>query len=92
WQKNYGFVQDYSKKNNKTLGNWLSPCPMRDHHEEAVAAINKHNAKPIDLLAEDAIHDSEYHKMMIEYGGRVGETFKNIWTEEYLKKEKSTVS
>jgi len=83
WQTDYGFAQDY-KVVKPEIGNWLRCCPMRDHHRKAQEFITKHNAKPVDLPAADAIADSEYHEMLAAYGDRVGELTEQIWNEEYL--------
>ena len=85
WQTEYGFAQDY-KEVKPEIGNWLRPCPMRDHHRKAQELINKHKASPVDLPAVDAMGDSEYHKMLNAYGDRVGELTQPIWDKEYLAK------
>jgi MoaA/NifB/PqqE/SkfB family radical SAM enzyme len=85
WQTEYGFAQDY-KVVDKEVGNWLRPCPMRDHHRKAHELISKHKALPVDLPAADAIDDSQYHAMLSEYGDKIGEMTDPIWRKDYLKK------
>lgn len=85
WQTEYGFAQDY-KKVSPEIGNWLRPCPMRDHHRKAQELIDKHNASPVDLPAADALTDSEYHKMLNAYGDRIGELTQPLWNREYLSR------
>jgi len=86
WQTQYGFAQDY-KVVKPEIGNWLRSCPMRDHHRKAQEFITKHNAKPVDLPAADAMTDSKYHELLNAYGDRIGELTDPIWRKQYLAKK-----
>ena len=84
WQKEYGY-SEVGKSDAKDIGNWLTPCPYRDHHRIAQEMILRNNAKPIDLPAEEALLDSKYHEMLTEYGERVGELTRGQWERDYLQ-------
>lgn len=88
WQTEYGFAQDY-KNVKPEIGNWLRPCPMRDHHRKAQELIAKHKASPVDLPAADAMGDSKYHEMLAAYGDKVGELTEPIWKKDYLAKKEN---
>jgi len=84
WQKDYGFSEDPSKVNG-TIGNWLRPCPIRDHYRVAYDLIQKHKAEPIDPPAEEALEDETYRSLLEEYGRRVGELTQEEWERKYLQ-------
>lgn len=81
WQQDYGYEQPpISEK-----GNWITPCPIRDHYDLAYEAIKHSKAHPIDKDAKKALNDPEYRQGMIDYDGRIDELTRDIWKEEYLR-------
>jgi len=79
WQKGYGYEKPIPEK-----GNWIAPCPIRDHHAFAYETINQFDAHPTDKEAKEALNDMEYHQGLIEYNKKTDELTKEIWRKEYL--------
>jgi hypothetical protein len=80
WQKSY--VLD---RNPYEVGNMISPCPFRDHHELMHSLILEYNAKPIDEEAEAALWSRAYVEQMKRYGGEIEKITADIWQREYIK-------
>ncbi|MDH7511329.1 MAG: radical SAM protein [Clostridiales bacterium] len=83
WQDRYSNEKNYTKGG--WHGNWLMPCPNRDHHAEFYDILKESNVRPIDEPAEAALHDADYHKGLEAYDKAVAELFDPIWKEQYLK-------
>jgi MoaA/NifB/PqqE/SkfB family radical SAM enzyme len=86
WQNDYGYTTPAEK-----TGNWIMPCPIRDHHRFAYEAIKKHNARPADIPAGEALADEDYHRGLEDYDRKVEELTKDIWEEEYLMSNKNGI-
>jgi len=86
WQNEYGYTNPKDE-----TGNWIIPCPIKDHHKSAYEAIIKHNAKPADLPASEALSDERYHKGLEEYDNRIDELTSEIWERDYLQKDESVM-
>jgi len=87
WQNEYGYTNPQDE-----TGNWIVPCPIRDHHKSAYEAVIKHDAKPCDIPAAEALSDDQYHRGLEDYGNKVDELTREIWERDYLsKKEKVNV-
>ncbi len=81
WQRDYAL----DKKPDK-MGNWLIPCPIKDHYNMMKKLLNKHRPKPIDEAAQKALKDIEYQKGMEKYGQKAAGAIDPIWEKEYLRK------
>lgn len=84
WQIEYGYSKE-GKSDKEKMGNWLAPCPIRDHHRIAQEMIRKNDAKPIDLPAQEALLDEKYQTMLEEYGERVGLLTRGDWERDYIQ-------
>ncbi len=81
WQKKYAL----DKKPNE-MGNWLIPCPIKDHYKIMKKLLNKYQPNPIDDSAKIALKDIEYQKGLEEYGEGVAVEANPIWEKDYIKK------
>ena len=83
WQKDYYTEQPADKK-----GNIIMTCPIKDHYEMLRPVIDeqiaKHNLKPMDEAAAEALKDPEYKKGLIEYHNNMAKVTDDIWENEYL--------
>jgi MoaA/NifB/PqqE/SkfB family radical SAM enzyme len=79
WQRKY-----FYDRPNYDKGNLLVPCPIRDHHREMRAIIDRTNATPIDDNGAKALKDPAYGKGLAEYGDEVGRLSCPLWEEHYL--------
>jgi MoaA/NifB/PqqE/SkfB family radical SAM enzyme len=85
WQYAYSNERTYTK--GSWHGNWMMPCPIRDHYDEFFKILKEHNPEPIDENARAAMEDPEYFKGMVAYNREVDKLFKPIWEEKYMKGE-----
>ena len=83
WQDEYA----YARVGNET-GNWLRPCPIRDHHKLALDIITEHKAHPEDVTTEKWLQDTNLHKGLIEFDDKLAELMDPYWEKIYLKEEK----
>jgi MoaA/NifB/PqqE/SkfB family radical SAM enzyme len=86
WQENYGNEHGYTRGSRH--GNWLMPCPIRDHYEEFHKWLEEFKPEPVDENAKAAMEDPEYRQGMIEYDRAVAELLEPIWKSEYMKESK----
>ena len=49
-------------------GNWLTPCPARDHYPDFRSCIDRHRPEPIDEAALLALSDDGYAGAVSDYG------------------------
>ena len=65
-------------------GNWIAPCPMRDHHAEARQIINMYEPEPKDEMAAAALSDPDYYEGLVEYDRKLSDVLDPIWERRYL--------
>ena len=65
-------------------GNWLMPCPIRDHHAMARKLIETYRPEPEDEMAGEALQDGDYYRGLVDYDRRLAELTEGIWEREYL--------
>jgi MoaA/NifB/PqqE/SkfB family radical SAM enzyme len=80
WQRDYGYRQPEPSPQ----GNWLSPCPFRDHYHLFRDWVDRYQPKPEDEAAEEALLDGQYYEEMVAYGQEYRELSQEIWEKEYL--------
>ena len=80
WQREYG----YGQKEPLQEGNWLRPCPIRDHHRMFRELVDRYQPEPEDQAAREALEDQEYYKGLVAYGTDIGEYSQDIWEGKYL--------
>jgi len=80
WQVKYGFGSETLSAE----GNWLSPCPFRDHYSLFHRWIEQYHPEPEDDSARAALLDKRYYHYMTEYGTKFRELSQKIWYKEYL--------
>ncbi|HUT15562.1 MAG TPA: radical SAM protein [Anaerolineae bacterium] len=80
WQRDYG----YGHEALSPAGNWMHPCPFRDHHELFQQWIERYELEPEDEAARAAVTNREYGKAMIACGMRNLESSQEIWDKDYL--------
>ncbi|MCD6265290.1 MAG: radical SAM protein [Deltaproteobacteria bacterium] len=83
WQDEYA----YERVGDET-GNWLRPCPIRDHHSIAMEAITKYKPEPEDEATEKWLHDEKLHEGLYKFDDRLTELLDPYWEKIYLREEK----
>ena len=66
-------------------GNWLMPCPIRDHHAMARKLIETYRPEPEDEMAGEALRDGDYYRGLVDYDQRLAGLTDGIWEKEYLR-------
>jgi MoaA/NifB/PqqE/SkfB family radical SAM enzyme len=79
WQNEYGYTQPPEK-----VDNFIVPCIIRDHFDEALSLVNRFDAKPLDENAAQALLDANYHKRMSEYGKDAKSLTQKFWEAEFM--------
>lgn len=74
---------DYKNKN----GNWLAPCPNRDHHAELQQLLGEYEPDPIDENAAAALLDPEYARGLVRYGAAYEKLTRGIWESHYVHRD-----
>lgn len=85
WQWDYSNELQYTKGSRH--GNWMMPCPIRDHYDEFFKMLKEHNPEPVDENARAAMEDPEYYRGMLTYNRDVAKLFEPIWEKKYMKGE-----
>ncbi len=80
WQDNYAFAKTCPEEH----GNWLMPCPMRDHHRIMRELIDRYQPEPEDESAADALRDEDYYRGMVAYEEALKRVLDPVWEQEYL--------
>jgi hypothetical protein len=88
WQHSYGYREDGQPYAGN--GNWLMPCPIRDHHSEFRAMLKLHPAKPIDADAQAALDDPGYAAGLETFDRELSELTDPIWRKRYLSASDKT--
>jgi hypothetical protein len=81
WQNEYGFARPAEE-----VGNWLCPCPIRDHFDQMRAAVVETGARPINEAAAEALEDPGYHRVMEEYAAGYRKLSAPVWQDEFAGK------
>ncbi|GAG43750.1 unnamed protein product, partial [marine sediment metagenome] len=82
WQDDYA----YARVGDET-GNWLRPCPIRDHHRIAMEEIEEYKAKPEDKETDKWLHDEKLHQGLIDFDDQLSKLMDPYWDKIYLKEE-----
>ena len=78
WQERY-------RHDNGKHGNWLMPCPIRDHHREFRRLLAQFEPEPTDHNAREALLDESYAQGMADYDERYRALSDPIWKQRYLR-------
>jgi MoaA/NifB/PqqE/SkfB family radical SAM enzyme len=81
WQMDYALSATCQEDH----GNWIMPCPIRDHHDECRKLIDQYGAEPEDEMAAQALEDGNYYEGMLSYDEALHAALDPLWEEHYLK-------
>ncbi|MEN8692585.1 MAG: radical SAM protein [Desulfobacterales bacterium] len=68
-------------------GNWLVPCPIRDHNAQFRSWLRKHEPDPVDENAAQALLDPDYACGMDAYDEAYQALSSGVWKRYYLEKQ-----
>lgn len=80
WQDRYGFRRPAAE-----AGNWLCPCPMRDHFEVVRGAALETGARPLNEAAASALSDPAYGERMTGHAERYAALCGGVWREAFAE-------
>jgi MoaA/NifB/PqqE/SkfB family radical SAM enzyme len=83
WQWEYSNEKKYTK--GSWHGNWMTPCPIRDHYDQFHKMLEEHHPDPVDENARAAMEDPDYLKGMVAYNKEVTRLLDPIWERRYMK-------
>jgi MoaA/NifB/PqqE/SkfB family radical SAM enzyme len=83
WQVAHG----YGNTSLTADGNWLRPCPYRDHHKQFVHWLRKYQPEPEDESSREILSDPEYHRALFEYDQELAEIFDPLWKRQYMEEK-----
>jgi MoaA/NifB/PqqE/SkfB family radical SAM enzyme len=67
-------------------GNWLAPCPIRDHYQDFLELVQAHHPEPEDPAAAQAAVDPEYAASLCAYGETWSSLSRETWRSVYLRR------
>ena len=65
-------------------GNWMRPCPVRDHYGALREWVNNYQAEPEDEAARLALDDAAFFESMVAHGAENAGPSQEVWETEYL--------
>jgi MoaA/NifB/PqqE/SkfB family radical SAM enzyme len=85
WQWEYSNEKKYTK--GSWHGNWMTPCPIRDHYDQFHKMLEEFHPEPIDENARAAMEDPDYLNGMVAYNKEVAKLLDPIWEKRYMRGE-----
>jgi MoaA/NifB/PqqE/SkfB family radical SAM enzyme len=80
WQRDYGYDnQELTKE-----GNWMLPCPFRDHFATLRTWVQSLDLKPQEGVAPEMLLDEVFCEKMLAYGAEQARLVQPLWEQEYL--------
>jgi MoaA/NifB/PqqE/SkfB family radical SAM enzyme len=80
WQREYGYGQPVLSRE----GNWMQPCPFRDHLTTFRRWIDRFAPEPEAGVACSALLADPLWAHMLDYAGEQARVTQPLWEEEYL--------
>jgi len=79
----FAAIRDWQRSYAEGEGNWIMPCPNRDHHADLYRMLAEHEPDPADEPAAVALGDVEYHHGLAHYDEALEALMKPIWEDYY---------
>jgi MoaA/NifB/PqqE/SkfB family radical SAM enzyme len=81
WQREYGYDGDLVPRRE---GNWLRPCPVRDHYPLFREWLDRYRPEPENEAARAAWKSGAYLEGMSAYGAELKDLTDAIWEDVYV--------
>lgn len=81
WQRRYGYQGDPVPT---AEGNWLRPCPIRDHYPQFREWLDRYRPEPENEAAREAWESRAYLEGLSAYGRELQKISEEIWREAYV--------
>ena len=80
WQRDYGYgCRELSRE-----GNWMLPCPFRDHFATFRTWIESLEPEPEEGVAPENLMTEAFCEKMLAYGAEQAKLVQPLWEKEYL--------
>jgi MoaA/NifB/PqqE/SkfB family radical SAM enzyme len=80
WQRDYGYgCRELSRE-----GNWMLPCPFRDHFAAFRTWIESLEPEPEEGVAPENLMTEAFCGKMLAYGAEQAKLVQPLWEKEYL--------
>jgi MoaA/NifB/PqqE/SkfB family radical SAM enzyme len=83
-------IRNWQQTYRQDNGNWLMPCPMRDHHADLRRLLAEHEPEPTDANARAALLDAGYARGLAEYDATYQALSGPLWEKHYLRPDVSS--
>ncbi|GAB4539164.1 MAG: hypothetical protein Kow0063_27710 [Anaerolineae bacterium] len=81
----FAAIRDWQRAYAESQGNWIMPCPNRDHHADFYRMLTEHEPEPADACAAEALGDVDYHQGLADYDRNLESLVKPIWEDYYRR-------
>jgi radical SAM protein with 4Fe4S-binding SPASM domain len=81
WQRDYGHRESHEAC--PDCRNWIAPCLIRDHHEDFMRIMGRHDARPTDDDAREALADPDYHAGLERFDREFQALTEPVWEARY---------
>ncbi|MEM5788260.1 MAG: hypothetical protein AAGU11_13155, partial [Syntrophobacteraceae bacterium] len=81
----FASLRNWQKSYKQKDGNWLMPCPIRDHHADLRKMIAEYEPEPSDESAREALLDTDYADGMDRYDQEYQFLSDLVWQLHYLR-------
>ena len=81
----FAAIRQWQKEYREKKGNWMMPCPNRDHYAELRRLLATYEPDPLDENAREAMLDPAYAQGLQEYDLAYQQLSEDIWKQQYLR-------
>jgi MoaA/NifB/PqqE/SkfB family radical SAM enzyme len=78
-------IRGWQQSYRRAKGNWLMPCPIRDHHADLRRLLAEHEPDPTDTNAHAALLDAGYAQGLATYDAAYQALSTPLWDKHYLR-------
>jgi MoaA/NifB/PqqE/SkfB family radical SAM enzyme len=81
----FGSIRKWQRAYADGHGNWIMPCPNRDHHADFYRMLVEEEPEPADENAAAALLDPDYHRGLVEYDEAFQSLTEPVWENHYKR-------
>jgi MoaA/NifB/PqqE/SkfB family radical SAM enzyme len=81
----FAAIRDWQRSYAVGEGNWMMPCPNRDHHADFYRMLTEHEPEPADPNAAVALGDEDYHRGLVDYDESLEALMGPVWEDYYRR-------
>lgn len=81
----FAAIRRWQKEYREQKGNWMMPCPNRDHYADLRRLLAIYEPDPLDDNAREAMLDPAYAEGLAKYDAAYEKLSEDIWKQQYLR-------